>query len=132
VLLDDSEGLAAGLIDRSGGRSREALSAVEAALAKVPKVSGSGAGQAYLAPALARVFEQAQKLAEKAGDSYVTVERLLIALAIEKDARRPGSTIHVNADEYQFWTTGDIKPDRIDFGGISARGDEVLRQICSE
>src|SRR6266849_10909176 len=72
VLLDDSEGLAAGLIDRAGGSSREALSAVEAALAKLPKVSGSGAGQVYLAPALARGFDQAQKVAEKAGDSYVT------------------------------------------------------------
>ena len=58
VLLDDPEGLAAGLIDRSGGNSRQALSAVEAALAKVPKVSGSGAGQVYLSPALARVFDQ--------------------------------------------------------------------------
>jgi ATP-dependent Clp protease ATP-binding subunit ClpB len=86
VLLDDPEGLAAGLIDRSGGRSREALTAVEAALAKLPKVSGSGAGQVYLAPALARVFDQAQKVAEKAGDSYVTVERLLLALALEKDS----------------------------------------------
>src|SRR5437870_13761672 len=70
VLLDDSEGLAAGLIDRSGGRSREALSAVETALARIPKVSGSGAGQVYLAPALARVFDQAQKVAEKAGDRF--------------------------------------------------------------
>jgi ATP-dependent Clp protease ATP-binding subunit ClpB len=86
VLLDDPEGLASGLIDRSGGRSREALSAVEAALAKLPKVSGSGAGQVYLAPALARVFDQAQKVAEKAGDSFVTVERLLLALALEKDS----------------------------------------------
>jgi ATP-dependent Clp protease ATP-binding subunit ClpB len=86
VLLDDPEGLAAGLIDRSGGRSREALTAVEAALAKMPKVSGSGAGQVYLAPSLARVFDQAQKVAEKAGDSYVTVERLLLALALEKDS----------------------------------------------
>src|SRR5947209_4779024 len=86
VLLDDPEGLASGLIDRAGGRSREALSAVEAALAKLPKVSGSGAGQVYLAPALARVFDQAQKVAEKAGDSYVTVERLLLALALEKDS----------------------------------------------
>ena len=84
VLLDDPEGLASGLIDRAGGRSREALSGVEAALAKLPKVSGSGAGQVYLAPALARVFDQAQKVAEKAGDSYVTVERLLLAL--EKDS----------------------------------------------
>src|SRR5450432_2088016 len=61
VLLDDPEGLAAGLIDRSGGRSREALSAVEAALARRPKVSGAGAGQVYLDPALARVFDAAEK-----------------------------------------------------------------------
>ena len=86
VLLDDPEGLAAGLIDRSGGRSREALTAVEAALAKIPKVSGSGAGQVYLAPALARLFDQAQKIAEKAGDSYVTVERLLLALSMDKES----------------------------------------------
>jgi len=86
VLLDDPEGLAAGLIERSGGRSREALAGVETALAKIPKVSGSGAGQVYLAPALARVFDQAQKIAEKAGDSYVTVERLLLALALDKES----------------------------------------------
>src|ERR1700730_4494345 len=86
VLLDDPEGHAAGLIDRSGGRSREALTAVEAALAKIPKVSGSGAGQVYLAPALARLFDQAQKIAEKAGDSYVTVERLLLALSMDKES----------------------------------------------
>ena len=84
VLLDDPEGLAAGLIDRSGGNSRQALSAVEAALAKRPKVSGAGAGQVYLDPALARVFDVAEKAGEKAGDSFVTVERLLLALALEK------------------------------------------------
>jgi len=86
VLLDDPEGLAAGLIDRSGGRSREALAAVEAALARRPKVHGSGAGQIYLEPALARVFETAEKAAEKSRDAFVTVERLLLALAIEKDS----------------------------------------------
>ncbi|HEV3395319.1 MAG TPA: ATP-dependent chaperone ClpB [Xanthobacteraceae bacterium] len=85
VLLDDPEGLAAGLIDRSGGRHREALAAVEKALEKLPKVSGAGAGQVYLAPGTARVFATVEKAAEKAGDSYVTVERLLLALAIEKD-----------------------------------------------
>jgi len=86
VLLDDPEGLAAGLIDRSGGRSREALREVEAALKKRPKVEGAGAGQLYIEPALARVFDTAEKAAEKAGDSFVTVERLLLALAIEKDS----------------------------------------------
>ena len=86
VLLDDPEGLAAGLIDRSGGNSRAALQAVESTLAKVPKVSGAGAGQVYLSPALARGFDAAEKAGEKAGDSFVTVERLLLALALEKDS----------------------------------------------
>ena len=86
VLLDDPEGLAAGLIDRAGGRSREALAAVERLLAKRPKVSGGGAGQIYLSPDLARLFDNAQKIAEKAGDKFVTAERLLLALALEKSS----------------------------------------------
>src|SRR5271169_5427137 len=86
VLLDDPEGLAAGLIDRSGGNSRQALKATEVALAARPKVSGGGAGQVYLDAGLARVFDAAEKAGEKAGDSFVTVERLLLALALEKDS----------------------------------------------
>src|SRR6185436_20179387 len=65
VLLDDPEGLAGGLIDRSGGRSRDALAATELALGKRPKVSGGGAGQLYLDPALARVIDAAEKAGEK-------------------------------------------------------------------
>jgi ATP-dependent Clp protease ATP-binding subunit ClpB len=85
VLLDDSEGLAGGLIDRAGGNSRAILKATEDALNKLPKVSGSGAGQVYLAPELARAFDAAEKVADKAGDSFVTVERLLLGLTLEKD-----------------------------------------------
>jgi ATP-dependent Clp protease ATP-binding subunit ClpB len=85
VLLDDSEGLAGSLIDRAGGNSRAILKATEDALKKLPKVSGSGAGQVYLAPDLARAFDAAEKAAEKAGDSFVTVERLLLGLALAKD-----------------------------------------------
>src|ERR1700691_4052823 len=84
VLLDDEQGLAAGLIEKAGGRSRDALTQVELALSKLPKVQGSGAGQLYLAPTTARVFDSAEKIAQKAGDSFVTVERLLVALAMEK------------------------------------------------
>ncbi len=83
VLLDDEEGLAAGLIKAAGGDSRLALRDTEAALAKLPKVSGGGGGQVYLTPEMARVFEAAQKLATKAGDSFVSAERLLQTLAIE-------------------------------------------------
>ena len=90
VLLDDSEGLAGGLIDRAGGNSRAILKATEDALNKLPKVSGSGAGQVYLAPELARAFDAAEKAAEKAGDSFVTVERLLLGLTLEKDSDAGG------------------------------------------
>src|SRR6202165_3954010 len=84
VLLDDEEGLAAGLIERAGGRARDALAATARSLAALPKVSAAGAGQVYLAQPTAKVFETAEQVAKKAGDSYVTVERLLLALAIEK------------------------------------------------
>jgi ATP-dependent Clp protease ATP-binding subunit ClpB len=83
VLLDDPEGLASGLIQRAGGRPTDALAAAERTLARRPKVSGSGAGQAYSTPDLARVFATAEKLATAAGDKFVTVERLLLALAME-------------------------------------------------
>ncbi len=84
VLLDDPEGLCAGLIDRAGGRSREAHAAVEQWLAKQPKVSGSAA-QPQATRDLMRFFDTAEKTAEKAGDSFVTVERMLLGLAVEKD-----------------------------------------------
>jgi ATP-dependent Clp protease ATP-binding subunit ClpB len=98
VLLDDPEGLAAGLIQRAGGRPADALAAVERVLAKRPKVSGGGAGQVYLAPELARVFDASEKIADKAGDKFVTVERLLLALAMEPsgDAGRALNEAGVN------------------------------------
>ena len=88
ALLEDSEGMAAGLIQRAGGQAGLAASAVDAALAKVPQVTGGGAQQT---PGLdndaVRVLDQAEQIADKAGDSYVTVEMLLVALALA-----PGAT----------------------------------------
>src|SRR6185295_1067284 len=86
VLLDDPEGLAAGLIKRAGGNPKQALEKTEAALAKLPKVSGGGAAQPHMAAALARVLDQAEQMASKAGDSSVTVERALQALSMSKEA----------------------------------------------
>ena len=84
ALLDDPEGMASNLIRKAGGDPKQALKAVDAALAKRPKVSGSGAGQPGATSELARVFDQAEKVAQKAGDKYVTVEQLLLGLALEK------------------------------------------------
>ena len=85
VLLDDREGLCSGLIDRAGGNAKLVHAEVEKVLAGQPKVQG-GNGQLYMSPGLAKVFATAEKVAEKAGDSYVTVERMLLALAMENGA----------------------------------------------
>ncbi|ODR96354.1 ATP-dependent chaperone ClpB [Methyloceanibacter stevinii] len=82
ALLDDEQGLAAGLIARAGGDPKTALARTDAALAKLPKVSGSGAQSPQMTPALGRALDQAEQMATKAGDSYVTVERALQALAM--------------------------------------------------
>ena len=86
VLVDDEEGLAASLIERAGGNVRDVRLGVETALEAMPKVEG-GNGQLYLAQPLAKVFTTAEEVAKKAGDSFVTVERLLTAMAMEKSAK---------------------------------------------
>lgn len=83
VLIDDPEGMAAGLIKAAGGQPDVVKARNEDALAKIPKVEGGGAGNLYLAPEMARLFEAAEKLREKAGDSFVAAERLLQALAMQ-------------------------------------------------
>ncbi|ABA03856.1 AAA ATPase [Nitrobacter winogradskyi Nb-255] len=102
VLLDDSEGLAGSLIDRAGGNSRAILKATEAALDKMPKVSGAGAGQIYLAPATARAFDAAEQAAGKAGDSFVTVERLLQSLSLDADS-----------DAFKLLKDGGVTPQNL-------------------
>ena len=86
VLVDDPEGLAASLIARAGGDAKAVQLGVEAALGALPQVEG-GDGQLYMAAPMAKVFTSAEDMARKAGDSFVTVERLLTALAVEKSAK---------------------------------------------
>jgi ATP-dependent Clp protease ATP-binding subunit ClpB len=82
VLLEDQEGLAANLMQAAGADPKKALQLCDVELGKMPKVEGAGAGQVYLAQETNRLFEQAEQLAEKAGDSFVTAERLLLALTL--------------------------------------------------
>ena len=82
ALLDDEQGLASGLIARAGGDAKIALARTDAALAKLPKVSGAGAQAPQMTPALGRAVDQAEQIATKAGDSFVTVERALQALVM--------------------------------------------------
>ncbi|MES1973033.1 MAG: ATP-dependent chaperone ClpB [Pseudomonadota bacterium] len=83
ALLEDEQGMAAGLITAAGGDAKRAVTETDAALARIPAVSGGGAQQP---PGLdndaVRVLDSAEQIATKAGDGYVTVERLLVALAL--------------------------------------------------
>ncbi len=86
VLLDDKEGLASNLIIAAGGNATEAQTAVNNVIEKMPRVDGSGSGQLHLDPGMARVFAKAEEIADKAGDKFVTVERLLLALVLTPDS----------------------------------------------
>jgi ATP-dependent Clp protease ATP-binding subunit ClpB len=86
ALLDDEQGMAAGLIQAAGGDAKAAQREADQLVAKIPAVTGSGATQA---PAMdgdtIRILDQAEQIAKKAGDSYVTVERILLAMALAKN-----------------------------------------------
>jgi ATP-dependent Clp protease ATP-binding subunit ClpB len=94
ALMDDDQGLAANLIRKAGGSPEQVNAAINASIAKLPKVSG-GDGQTYIDPSLVRVLDEAETVAKKAGDSFVPVERLLTALALvntrAKDALTAGA-----------------------------------------
>ena len=87
ALLDDPEGMAAGLIANAGGDAKGVAEAIDTALTKVPRVSGD-AGQTYMDQSTAKVLDEAEKIATKAGDSFVPVERILTALAVVKSAAK--------------------------------------------
>ncbi|MDB6452820.1 ATP-dependent chaperone ClpB [Falsirhodobacter sp. 20TX0035] len=80
ALMDDDQGLASNLIARAGGEPARVVEAVEASIGKLPKVSGDA--QPFMDPALVRVLDEAEKVAKKAGDSFIPVERVLTALVL--------------------------------------------------
>jgi ATP-dependent Clp protease ATP-binding subunit ClpB len=133
VLIDDPEGLAARIIQAAGGRPGDALAAVERTLAKRPKVSGGGAGQVYLAPELARAFDQAEKLAQKAGDKFVSVERLLLALAMEPstDAGRALNESGVNPTSLNR-AIEDLRKGRTADSASAEQGFDALKRYTRD
>ncbi len=133
VLLDDEQGLAQNLIRKAGGDPAAALRDTELGLGKMPKVEGSGAGQIYLTQELARVFEQAEKLAEKAGDSYVTVERLLQALCLvqRSDSAKILADAGVNAQSLNQ-TINEIRKGRTADSASAEDGFDALKKYARD
>ena len=101
VFLDDDEGLCAGLIESAGGNAKSIRSQVEKNLKSQPGVSG-GDGQIYLSPAIAKVFSSSEKAARKAGDNFISVERVLLGMAME-----------TGTDVGKFLKQGNVTPQAL-------------------
>ncbi len=132
VLIDDDEGFAASLIERAGGRARDVKLGVEAALEAMPKVEG-GNGQLYLAQPLAKVLTTAEDIAKKAGDSFVTVERLLTALAVEKSAKTADILAKAGVTAQALNTViNDIRKGRTADSAGAEQGYDALKKYARD
>lgn len=134
ALLDDEDRLALNLIDAAAGAgaSAQVKQAAEQELQRLPKVEGSGAGQIYLAPEAARLFDQAEQLSQKAGDAYVTVEYMLMALAMASGAvgdllKRAGVT-----PQALNKAIGDIRKGRTADTASAEQGYDALKKYTRD
>ncbi|MCO5073252.1 MAG: ATP-dependent chaperone ClpB [Rhizobiaceae bacterium] len=132
VLIDDEEGFASSLIDRAGGDAKAVRLAVDAALNALPRVEG-GNGQLYLAQPLAKIFATAEEVAKKAGDSFVTVERLLQALAMETSAKTADILTKAGVTPQALNTAiNDIRKGRTADSASAEQGYDALKKYARD
>ncbi|MGR3364922.1 MAG: Clp protease N-terminal domain-containing protein, partial [Maritimibacter harenae] len=131
ALMDDEEGMAANLIRQAGGEPKRVAEAVDAAIAKIPQVTGD-AGQIYLDTTTGRVLDEAEKVAKKAGDSFVPVERLLTALALvkskAKDALEAGAVSAQNLNA----AINDVRKGRTADSASAEDSYEALKKYARD
>jgi len=131
ALMDDDQGLSANLIKRAGGEPKRVQEAVDQTIARMPKVSG-GDGQVYVDTSLVRVLDEAEKIAKKAGDSFVPVERILMALAMvntkAKDALDAGA---VTAQALNA-AINDVRKGRTADSASAEEGYEALKKYARD
>ncbi|MDI3337856.1 ATP-dependent chaperone ClpB [Defluviimonas aestuarii] len=131
ALMDDDQGLSANLIKRAGGEPKRVQESVDQMIAKMPKVSG-GDGQVYVDTSLVRVLDEAEKIAKKAGDSFVPVERMLMALAMvntkAKDALSAGA---VTAQALNA-AINDIRKGRTADSASAEEGYDALKKYARD
>ncbi len=134
VLLDDREGLAAGLIQKAGGDPLKALKTVEADLDKIPQVFAEGAAdQLRMSPDMARVLSSAEDISKKAGDSYVTAERLLLALALQPNSNVAKALANsgVKADSINH-AINEVRGGRTADSANAEQGYEALKKYSRD
>ncbi len=127
ALLDDDQGLASNLIARAGGSPERVVEALEGALNKIPRVSGDS-GQVYLDTLTGRVLDEAEKIASKAGDSFVPVERILMALALVKSGAKEALEAGAVTAQKLNAAINDIRKGRTADSASAEEGYDALKK----
>ncbi|WP_114966054.1 ATP-dependent chaperone ClpB [Alkalilacustris brevis] len=131
ALMDDDQGMAANLIRRAGGAPEQVVQAVDIALAKQPKVSGD-AGQVYMDQQTARVLDEAEKIAQKAGDSFVPVERILTALALVRSPAKEALEAGAVTAQALNAAINDLRKGRTADSASAEEGYEALKKYARD
>ena len=131
ALMDDDQGLAANLIKRAGGAPERVVDAVDAAMAKIPQVSGD-AGQGYMDSATGKVLAEAEKIATKAGDSFVPVERVLMALAMVKSKAKDALDAGAVSAQKLNGAINDIRKGRTADTASAEEGYDALKKYATD
>ncbi|WP_170583261.1 ATP-dependent chaperone ClpB [Ruegeria arenilitoris] len=131
ALMDDDQGLASNLIKRAGGTPERVVEALDVALAKIPKVSGD-AGQVYLDGQTAKVLDEAEKIAKKAGDSFVPVERVLMALCIVKSKAKEALEAGAVSAQKLNEAINDIRKGRTADSANAEEGYDALKKYARD
>ncbi|MGB7268610.1 MAG: ATP-dependent chaperone ClpB [Albidovulum sp.] len=131
ALMDDDQGLSANLIRNAGGAPERVAEAVDATIAKMPKVSG-GDGQVYVDTALVRVLDEAEKIAKKAGDSFVPVERILMALTMGKGKAKEALDAGGVTAQKLNTAINDIRKGRTADSASAEEGYDALKKYARD
>ncbi|GBQ98213.1 ATP-dependent chaperone ClpB [Asaia lannensis] len=132
ALLDDPEGAASGLIRAAGGNPDVVRKANDAALARIPKVQGGGAGQPQATPDLVRVLDSADQDAQRAGDSFVAQDRLLVALAASKSGAGQALTEGKADAKALERAVADLRKGRVVDSANAEAGFDALKKYARD
>jgi ATP-dependent Clp protease ATP-binding subunit ClpB len=131
ALLDDEQGMAANLIRRAGGAPERVAEAIDAALLKLPRIQGD-AGQSYLDTQLAKVLDEAENIATKAGDNFVPVERILTALAVVRSKAREALEAGAVTAQALNAAINDVRKGRTADTASAEEGYDALKKYARD
>ncbi|EEW23791.1 ATP-dependent chaperone ClpB [Rhodobacter ferrooxidans] len=130
ALMDDDQGLASNLIRRSGGEPARVVEAVDLAISKLPKVTGDA--QPFMDPAMVRVLDEAETVAKKAGDSFVPVERILMALCMVKTKAKEALDAGAVTAQKLNAAINDIRKGRTADTASAEEGYDALKKYARD